>query len=333
MPETVVKDLNHFEHPVLIHKKASGAIYEVADKHFTERYPKVDVEPYESVDDFIQSALESDYIYLMDVVSAFKELFYDIEKAYRENPSRFTKLKGKYFTADLSASPVEIKDFEKWYELLSKIFGKGIFLDATYGLSETGEIGVYVYKPGDKEVSYKITDTAFVEVLEHSTYKPVISKEGLVVVTNLAEEYGTILPRYMTGDIAKLEFDEQGNAYLVEPKRNPENGMIDIKGNKIFAPDIQEVFEQRLGFPVRIAVGHSVSLDAKVEDLRIDGYGTNIETGNQEIVKILTDSLHNEYPFLSDFENEESFRLFVKLCGEEQPSTRPPKDWSVSKVA
>lgn len=323
LPQVVKDDLDAFEHPVLVHKGLRGSqLYRLADKYFTDNHPKAAIEGYNDIDGFIEAVRNNDYVYMMEVVVRFKEFYHSLKNEFEAHPEKFEALKGKVFTADLSASRVTIDELAEWHTLLTQIFGEKIFLDVTYGLSEVGEMATYLYQPGDHEMRYRVWDTAFVEVFDPETGQPVLGKEGDVIISNHLEDEGTILPRYLSGDTARLEINEAGVAFLIEPGRKPEQGMLDIRGKKIFAPDVLKALTSVVDFPIRIIISHETVEDFSSDKITIgvvSEYGANLSYEN--ILKLRSGFLL-EYPFKTD-------SLKLEIFGIDEDLETPVKDWSI----
>ena len=324
---TVFDDfMNSQEHPVLIHKNGRGAFYEYIGERL-QRYRNLDVEPYESLDDFIVSCNNSDAPYYMDLVGAFRELFYEIKKSVSSNPEQFKALAEKRFYLDLSGSKVDTGEIQEWYDTLSHIFKKGVFIDITYGLTETGEFGTYFYKKGDKEPKYKIKQDTFIEVLGKNN-EPLIGQEGRVVATRFLEGKGTILPRYETGDLGTLEVASNGDVYLVNPHRNPERGMLDVFGQKIFVGDIYDILADKIEVPFKLLTESKMSPGNDKIFINIDIY-TKKEIHNQDSLKnLLMGAILFNNSFLLDLISKNKAEININLINSENPNI---KDWSIRK--
>lgn len=249
------------KHPILLKDADTvGTSYDVIKKSVDTLTGKeinvVDFTmPDEAVDAIINS--NSDTVYLTISPTLARLLLSGWEDMYKNKDPRLQSLKGRTFLLELAGERVSIDDLQKWNQLLDNMFGKMENSDlyrivSIYGQSEHLMVGKYLYNPEDKAVKYKVRDGRFCLVLDENG-KPIIGKEGKIEVTSTTaanQDFSgkTILPRYVTGDVATAEFDENGQLYLKEVRRDPERELISILGDKIFLGDIPRQLDEA-GFP------------------------------------------------------------------------------------
>ena len=181
-----------------------------------------------------------------------------LEKMYKENDPLLQHLKGRRFLVELTGEPINLNELKKWDKLLDKVFGELKEKDlhrfvSIYGLSETLMIGVYRYRKSDKEIQYEVKPNSFCIVIDEKG-NPIVGEKGKIEVTklinNLVSASGTVLPRYITGDLAIAKFKD-GTLYLINPERDPEKGQLSIIGNKL-PLDSLPIELAKLGLPIQI---------------------------------------------------------------------------------
>lgn len=334
--ESVIKQLKEAKNPTILHKDVHALSYIVVEKSLKEQAPNVGLTTYLPASEVLGKIRENDVIYVTDQVSKFRELMHELEKQALQSPDEFSKIfKGKKFFIELGSEPIDIDEVNRWYEFIARNTGVEPELWGLYGCTENLLIGMWVYKPGDTRVRYEIKGNRFVEVLKINEDMPVVQGEdGRVVVTPLhAKDYeGTVLLRYDTGDYATIETEGE-KMFLSNIRRKPEDGMISVWGHKIFAPQIHDVLEKELGFPVAMDISYDTIQVETGEQIVLDiilssqefGDDSKIEQAGEELDTALTMTI----PAIQEFIDGHKLSVNVSFAQEAAPNFK--KAWRIRR--
>lgn len=239
----VLEQINNSERPILLIDEGSvdSTSHSVLKRSFEALATKrVETEGFTYPDEALDAILRTDsdliYTYLNPTLV---NLFLDgLVKLKEAGDPRISQLRGRKFFIESGGDAMSIGQLRDWDKKLTELFGpQKDRIHAFYGQSEQLLVGSYYYQPGDSEIRYKIRDKKLCLVLDENG-KPVIGKKGRLEITNLLEsseptEGITVLPRYLTGDLATLNV-EDGEYYLTNIERDPERASFSVTGEKIF---------------------------------------------------------------------------------------------------
>lgn len=264
------------KHPAILQDKDSfGTSRTVIKRSFDDFLDKpIDVLKFTFPDELIRLMINEniDLGYLSINPTLARLFMIGLEGMYKNNDPLLKGLKGKKFMMELAGEPVELEELKKWDTLLDNVFGELNDdelprIVSIYGLSETLMIGIYRHTKNSKAISYEVKPNTFCLVLDENN-QPITGKPGQIEVTKLITDptiaNGTVLPRYLTGDIATAEFKD-GKLFLTDVHRNPEKAQLSIAGDKLPLDSLSTEMSKR-GYPVQIRYGIlSVHDSAKAE--------------------------------------------------------------------
>jgi hypothetical protein len=194
--------------------------------------------PDEALDTILES--DSDLVYTYLNPTLVNLLLDGLIRLKEQGDARISQLMGRKFFLESGGDSMTIDQLKKWNSQIEQLFGTQPQENAIvvfYGLSEHLMVGRYDYKPDDSEIKYRVLDNKFCIVLDENG-RPSLGKSGRLEVTSLLDsltsiEGITVLPRYLTGDLATL-FIENGRCFLTNIQRDPEKASFSVMGEKIF---------------------------------------------------------------------------------------------------
>lgn len=279
-PDAFTKIIQESENPVLIHRNES-VDYKIIETSLQAIRPDIGLEFYNDANGVLESIKKADTIYLITEVTKFRVLMYQIKNLLEDDPSILKQLKGKQLFVEIGSEPVDFKELQTWFMYLKEIIGEEPDFVVTYGLNDTGIIGTYRYKDGDTEedFKYRVANTRLIEVLDN-TGKLVFGQRGNVISTTFRDE-GSILVRYLTGDEGVLSIDNEGKVYLSRIGRNPEDGMLNFAGKKVFVPGFYDFLREKLDIPFQLEVQVLENLGNLFNVLNITLYSDEFADSNK----------------------------------------------------
>lgn len=305
LPEYIVSALNQADKTVLFHEKRDAVSHNVIDEAIARLAPKASRLTYEHASDFLKTinSEKPDALYLTTQVSAGRRFMYEIKSLLETNPYLFDEVDIPHFFLEVVAEPVDIHELQDWHTLLQKAFKNPPDITVVYALSEAFVMGTYRYQPGDQEIIYVIKDNRFVEIVDPTTDEPVKDVFGDIVVTPINKVSGSIYPRYRTGDRAKLMFNTKGQILISEVGRDPNKGTLNLRGYKIFAPNMMKVLGEKFTFPIQGTFQVVENGSSSKTNLNIELYSPQFTikpTDAKSTKEFLQTYFQTEYSFLDE---------------------------------
>jgi hypothetical protein len=230
-------------------KTISATIIEESTKSISK--PK-EFKGFDTAEEFLDICEKSQGdIYLTLQVSSCRRLISELKKISSSGSASKEFRKLNNLNIDLLAEPVTLNEIKECFSFFKETFKVEPEIEILYSSTELKKIGLYQYKPGDTEIWYKVVDGKLIESLDPITKKKT-SGIGDLVVTDIKKEYGSIYPRYVSGDRAKIKYDENGICYIGEISRNPEFGQINVRGEKVYSQSMWSGIQEKVGFQVPI---------------------------------------------------------------------------------
>ncbi len=267
--------------------------------------------PDEAIKNIIESKVDNVYISLTP--SLARLLISGLAQIKQENPESLLSLKGKSVFFELSGERINIDELNKWNNIITTIFGEhhsqiSRFV-AVYGTYETLMLGIYRWKKDDIIPKYEIPSNQFCLVLDNDN-QPILNKRGRLETTPLNRTKGTILWRYLTGDIAEMVY-EDGKFYLIDPKRDEKKPQLSIFGEKITHKQLEEIsgYLHSKNFPIELEYLTQQTTIGKFL-LTIIVHGINQQ--NYENFKIiLVDYLKKYFPIFSQAVSGKAYKIQI----------------------
>ena len=241
-------------------------------------------------------------IYLTLQVSSCRRLISELKKIASSDSDvkEFKKLNN--VNIDLLAEPVNLKEIEEWFTFFKESFAVEPEIEVLYSSTEIKKIGLYQYKPGDTEIWYKVIDGRLIESLDPETREET-SEVGDLVITDLKKDYGSLYPRYVPGDRAKVKYDTEGNCFIGEISRNPEFGQINIRGEKVYSQSMWSGVQEKLGnkLPIKMQFQLLENQDRtkSVLDVKVLLDSSFSDDNAEDFArKAVTEFMNNDYKYL-----------------------------------
>lgn len=244
---------------IFIHENKNTMSYGTVDNFAEKNFPKAHKLTYNNAPDFIelirQHGKDKNTVYLTVDVASLRSLIDQLKRHESNKPNYFEGLNISELFVDIVAEPINIKEITEVYKYLFEKFMCKPKIAIAYSTSEFGLIGLYIYKPDDTEIKYKVKKDLFVESLDLNTDltgKIISNDVGDIIITSLDKKFGSIYPRYVTGDRAKIFIDEKGDMFIGEIGRDESKGQISLRGEKIYAPTLYNRLKEQIPFPVKV---------------------------------------------------------------------------------
>lgn len=325
IPSFISEIIRNSKHPILLHQDRPGTIYYIYDLIFKRDYPKAQICTYSNPTEALMFIKPADTIYIGEFYSAMKRFIYWLSEEVKKSKKLAKELKNKTVFIDVGGDPMKINELNKYYSILKEIFGTNPDIVVTYALTEVSSVGLYIFDPSDKKIVYKVRDDKYVEVLNEDFTKPLIEKEGKIIVTPVGWEYGTILLRYFTGDRGILSFKD-GVPYLQICGRDPSKTLISLTGFKISAQDLYDLIRDKFNFPIRASFQVLHQSDGSYLTFKIDLYSAEFdkEINSREVTDFLNDYFINQHPLDVDIR-----RKYCRIKISTSISDIGFKDWKL----
>jgi hypothetical protein len=249
-PSYIENLINSSKDPMLVHGSATAMSYWIPDTIFTRYYPHVKIQKYSNVDDATTILKNGDLLYITEYVSAYIRLLWNLTLKLKAGLISADQFRKEYVFIELNGDEMSLSELHDCFHMTKDLFGVEPEIVLVYGMTELGGIGIYVFNPADSSLRYRVKHDKYVEVVNNNDKVLPLGEVGQIVITQLGIEKGSILVRYKTGDIGKLECIDR-EIYIVLMGRNPSEGTISLQQCKVSIPGLMKKISKEFKAPVR----------------------------------------------------------------------------------
>lgn len=331
VPDAVVNATKKKIPIVALHTKRKGREYAywVYEKIYRKFCPSLQVLEYFNQSTAINALKHGKVIVVFEYPSAFYRLLFYIGDYLKKNPTRKNLFQKENVIIELMGEPIDIKELKMIERRSKEIFGCQPIIWVSYGLTECGSVGIYIYNDKGQEVLYCVNDSrVFVEVINPNSGKPMgLGKKGEIVVSSFRKR-GTILVRYKTEDLGKLYFFNN-QPILKIYGRKPGVITVYFCGSQFSVKALRDEIIKHFNIYLKIKIIRKISSKVGKETLFINLYLFLEPT--QSIKNKITNYIENWIVKETQLGEEEikSIKLIIKFFS--QSVNEPLKSWTIKK--